>query len=321
MGLKELSVIKRIRDGISRVFIGNEPVIRILLATLLSEGHALLLGPMGSGKTTLARTLASIIGGTFKRVQVTNETLPSDILGFIIYAPNTEPRLVRGPIFANVVLLDEINRAPPRTLSALIEAMQERQVTIDGTPLELPRPHMVIATMNIVEVEFGYAQALPIAILDRFMSSIYVNYVSDDEETLIVKNIDRIEHELTSLGSVTNSSEVMKLIEDVRGVYVDNSVVGYVMGIVREVRRDPRVQVALSTRAPISLFKLSRALAYLDGRDYVLPDDVKAAAYPALMHRIILRPEYRGSVTPIDVINDVLNKVPVPHYVETRVGP
>ena len=321
MGLKELSVIKRIRDGISRVFIGNEPVIRILLATLLSEGHALLLGPVGSGKTTLAKALASIIGGTFKRVQVTNETLPSDILGFIIYAPNTEPRLVRGPIFANVVLLDEMNRAPPRTLSALIEAMQERQVTIDGTPLELPRPHIIIATMNTVEVELGYTQALPIAILDRFMSSIYVNYVSDEEEALIVKNIDKIERELTSLGSVTNLDEVTKLIEDVRGIYIDDSVVGYVLGIVREVRRDPRVQVALSTRAPISLFKLSRALAYLDGRDYVLPDDIKEAAYPALMHRIILKPEYRGSVTPIDVINDVLNKVPVPHYVKTRMEP
>ncbi|WP_243674809.1 AAA family ATPase [Vulcanisaeta distributa] len=149
--------------------------------------------------------MASIIGGgSFKRVQVTNETLPSDILGFIIYAPGTEPRLIKGPIFANVVLLDEINRAPPRTLSALIEAMQERQVTIDGIPpLELPRPpHIVLATMNIIEVELGYTQALPMAILDRFMSSIYVNYVSDAEEVMIVKDIDRIERELSTLGSI-----------------------------------------------------------------------------------------------------------------------
>ncbi|BDR92729.1 AAA family ATPase [Vulcanisaeta souniana] len=319
MSAQGLNVIKRIKDGISRVFIGNEPAIQVLLATLLSEGHALLLGPIGSGKTTLARALASIIGGTFKRVQVTNETLPSDILGFIIYAPGMEPRLVKGPIFANVVLLDEINRAPPRTLSALIEAMQERQVTIDGTPLELPRPHMVLATMNIVEVELGYTQALPMAILDRFMSSIYVSYVSDAEEVMIIKDIDRIEHELSTLGSITSLGEVAKLIDDVKNVYVDDSVIGYIMGLVREIRSDPRVQVTLSTRASISLFKLSRALAYLDGRDYVLPDDVKVAAYPALMHRIILRPEYRGSVTPISVINDALNKVPVPHYIQTPV--
>ncbi|WP_243680313.1 MoxR family ATPase [Vulcanisaeta souniana] len=214
---------------------------------------------------------------------MTNETLPSDILGFIIYAPGMEPRLVKGgPIFANVVLLDEINRAPPRTLSALIEAMQERQVTIDGTPLELPRPpHMVLATMNIVEVELGYTQALPMAILDRFMSSIYVSYVSDAEEVMIIKDIDRIEHELSTLGSITSLGEVAKLIDDVKNVYVDDSVIGYIMGLVREIRSDPRVQVTLSTRASISLFKLSRALAYLDGRDYVLPDDVKVAAYPA----------------------------------------
>ncbi len=312
------NVIKRIRDGIGRVFIGNDWAVQVLLATLLAEGHALLLGPIGSGKTTLARALAVTIGGTFKRVQVTNETLPSDIVGFAIYTPGGESRIVRGPIFANVVLLDEINRASPRTLSALLEAMQERQVTIDGVPLELPRPHMVIATMNVTEVEVGFTQQLPLAVIDRFMTSIYVNYVSDDEELIVVGSIDKIESELASSINTVTINEVVDAIGMVRNVYVDKSVLNYIMGIVRELRRDPRLLVPLSTRAPIAMFKLSRALALLNGRDYVLPDDVKAMAYPALMHRIVIRPEYRGSVTVIDIINEVLNKVPVPHYVESN---
>ncbi|MCG2880159.1 MAG: MoxR family ATPase [Vulcanisaeta sp.] len=313
------NVIKRIRDGIGRVFIGNDWAVQVLLATLLAEGHALLMGPIGSGKTTLARALAVTIGGTFKRVQVTNETLPSDIVGFAIYMPSGESRIVRGPIFANVVLLDEINRASPRTLSALLEAMQERQVTIDGVPLELPRPHMVIATMNVTEVEVGFTQQLPPAVIDRFMTSIYVNYVSDDEELIVVGSIDKIESELASSINTVTINEVVDAIGMVRNVYVDKSVLNYIMGIVRELRRDPRLLVPLSTRAPIAMFKLSRALALLNGRDYVLPDDVKAMAYPALMHRIVIRPEYRGSVTVIDIINEVLNKVPVPHYVESNV--
>jgi MoxR-like ATPase len=312
------NVIKRIRDGIGRVFIGNDWAVQVLLATLLAEGHALLMGPIGSGKTTLARALAVTIGGTFKRVQVTNETLPSDIVGFAIYTPGGESRIVRGPIFANVVLLDEINRASPRTLSALLEAMQERQVTIDGVPLELPRPHMVIATMNVTEVEVGFTQQLPLAVIDRFMTSIYVNYVSDDEELIVVGSIDKIESELASSMNTVTINEVVDAIGMVRNVYVDKSVLNYIMGIVRELRRDPRLLVPLSTRAPIAMFKLSRALALLNGRDYVLPDDVKAMAYPALMHRIVIRPEYRGSVTVIDIINEVLNKVPVPHYVESN---
>ncbi|MGC8542534.1 MAG: AAA family ATPase [Vulcanisaeta sp.] len=319
MGFRGIDTVKRIRDNISRVFIGNEQAVRILLATLLSEGHTLLLGPVGSGKTTLAKTIALTIGGVFKRVQVTNETLPSDILGFMIYTPNTEPRLVKGPIFANVVLLDEINRAPPRTLSALIEAMQERQITIDGVPLELPRPHIIVATMNVIEVELGYSQQLPLVILDRFVSSIYISYVSDEEEMALVREIDKIEREMMTLGNITNANDMMRIINEVRNVYVDDSVLNYMMGIIREIRRDPRVQVTLSTRAPISLFKISRALAYLDGRDYVLPDDVKVAAYSTLMHRILLRPEYRGSVTPMNIIDDAIGKVPVPHYIETQV--
>jgi MoxR-like ATPase len=313
------NVIKRIRDGIGRVFIGNDWAVQVLLATLLAEGHALLLGPIGSGKTTLARALAVTIGGTFKRVQITNETLPSDIVGFAIYMPSGESRIVRGPIFANVVLLDEINRASPRTLSALLEAMQERQVTIDGVPLELPRPHMVIATMNVTEVEVGFTQQLPPAVIDRFMTSIYVNYVSDDEELIVVGSIDKIESELASSINTVTINEVVDVIGMVRNVYVDKLVLNYIMGIVRELRRDPRLLVPLSTRAPIAMFKLSRALALLNGRDYVLPDDVKAMAYPALMHRIVIRPEYRGSVTVMDIINEALDKVPVPHYVESNV--
>jgi MoxR-like ATPase len=291
----------------------------VLLATLLAEGHALLLGPIGSGKTTLARSLAIAIGGTFKRVQMTNETLPSDIIGFAIYTPTGESKFVRGPIFANVVLLDEMNRASPRTLSALLEAMQERQVTIDGVPLELPKPHMVIATMNITEVEIGYTQQLPLAVIDRFMTSIYVGYVGDEEEPIVVGGIDKIESELVSAMSTVRIDDVMGIIGTVRNVYVDGSVLNYMMGIVRELRRDPRLLVPLSTRAPIAIFKLSRALALLNGRDYVLPDDIKAATYPTLMHRIVIRPEYRGSVTVVDVINEVLDKVPVPHYVTSNV--
>jgi len=319
MGQAVFNVIKRIRDGISRVFVGNELAVQVLLATLLAEGHALLLGPIGSGKTTLARSLAIAIGGTFKRVQMTNETLPSDIIGFAIYTPTGESKLVRGPIFANVVLLDEMNRASPRTLSALLEAMQERQVTIDGVPLELPKPHMVIATMNITEVEIGYTQQLPLAVIDRFMTSIYVGYVGDEEEPIVVGGIDKIESELVSAMSTVRIDDVMGIIGTVRNVYVDGSVLNYMMGIVRELRRDPRLLVPLSTRAPIAIFKLSRALALLNGRDYVLPDDIKAATYPTLMHRIVIRPEYRGSVTVVDVINEVLDKVPVPHYVTSNV--
>ncbi len=315
IGGDSLNIIKRIRDGIGRVFVGNEPAVRTLLATLLVEGHALLLGPVGSGKTTLARLLALTIGGTFKRVQVTNETLPSDIIGFVVYTPTGDSRLVRGPIFANIVLLDELNRAPQRTLSALLEAMQERQVTIDGTPLELPRPHMVVATMNITEVELGYTQQLPLAIIDRFSSSVYVGYVNEDEEKIVVKDIDRIERELTTMSSVVGINEVIKLVEEVKRVYVDDAVHTYLMSIIKELRSDPRLIAPLSTRAAISLFKLSRAFALLDGRNYVIPDDVKTAAYPTLMHRIWLRPEYRGSVSAIDVLNEVINKVPVPHFI------
>lgn len=310
-----LEAASRLIAGIRRVFFGNDWAVLVVVATLIAEGHALLLGPVGSGKTVLSKALAAAIGGSFKRVQITNETLPSDIVGFMVYTPGGEGKLVKGPIFANIVLLDEINRAPPRTLSALLEAMQERQVTIDGAPLALPRPHVVIATMNITEVELGYTQQLPYAVQDRFMSSVYIGYADAKYERLVVSAVDRIEEELSTPSPSVTLDDVINLINAAKGVYVDGVVLDYMMEIVGALRKNPRLAVTISTRAPIALFKLSRAFALLAGRNYVIPDDVKAAAQPALVHRILIKPEYRGSVTASDLVSEVLSKIPVPRGV------
>lgn len=309
-------VIKRIKDYVSNLFIGNDYAINVLLATAMSGGHSLIIGNIGAGKTTLAKALAKAIGGTFKRVQITNETLPSDILGFVIYTQNGTYKVVQGPIFANVVLFDEINRAPPRTLSALIEAMQEGQVTLDGITYTLPRPHVVLATMNIQEVELGFTAGLPLVILDRFLTSITIDYAAGDYEKSVLMNADKIEDELSKEGNrVINVTEFRGLVNYVRSVYVDESIFDYIMALINTIRKDPRVIAPISTRAAIGVVRLSRALAVLDGRDFVIPDDVKAAIYPVLLHRILIKPELSGSVKPMDVINDALNSVQAPTFI------
>ncbi len=310
-----MDVIRRIRNFVTTIFRGNEHIVNALIATVIAEGHALLIGPVGSGKTTLGKALAVALGGSFKRVQVTNETLPSDIVGYSAYTPTGDVRIVKGPIFANVVLMDEINRAPPRTLSALLEAMQERQVTLEGYTFELPRPHIIIGTMNLTEVELGFTNPLPYAVLDRFMTCIYVDYTRGDSEVEIVSSIDHIEKALLNSQGVVSIKDVAMVIEDVRGVYVDRTIVEYMHGIIEELRRDARLSIRLSTRAFVHLYKLSRALAYLDERDFVLPDDVKLAVQLALPHRLVIRPEYKGSTTVHDILKGVLEKVPVPHIV------
>lgn len=307
-------VVESLRSYITRIFVGNEDAIKVLLATMMAGGHALIMGPVGSGKTTLAKALANAIGGSFKRVQITVETLPSDILGFVVYTRDGASRVIEGPIFANVVLLDELNRAPPRTLSALLEAMQEGQVTLDGNPLKLPRPHMVIATINVKEIELGITSQLPLAVLDRFMSSIYVDYVSGDYERSILLNSEAIEDALGKPSPIVDAFTILKLHDFVRRVYVSDAVADYVLSIVNVVRRDGRVIAPLSTRAAVSLLKLAKAFAILDGRDYVIPDDVKAAALPALAHRILVRQEYSGSLRPVDLVQEALRNVPAPVY-------
>ncbi|MGC8597991.1 MAG: AAA family ATPase, partial [Thermocladium sp.] len=210
------------------------------------------------------------------------------------------------------VLLDELNRAPPRTLSALLEAMQERQVTIDGVPLQLPDPHIVVATMNVAEVELGFTSQLPIAVLDRFTSSIRVDYVAEETEAIVLRSIDEIESELAKPDPAIKVEDSGKLVEAVKGVYVSDDLVRYVFDIVRLLRSDARLMIKLSTRAPISIYKLARAFAFLEGRNYAIPDDVKAAARLALPHRVVIRPEYREAADPMEIVEEALNKVEVP---------
>jgi MoxR-like ATPase len=217
-------------------------------------------------------------------------------------------RIVKGPIFNNVVLIDEINRGPPRTLSALIEPMQERTATIEGITLRLPTPHMVIATMNTTEVAAGATAPLPLAILDRFTTSLHINYVDPRVEREVVKLSDYLE----TLDGKPTSATPPSL--DLKNVYVADDIIDYIIKLTERIRRDERVAIPLSTRAPIALYRLARALAYLEGRTYVVPDDVKKAAHPALDHRIILKPEY-GDADPRQVVEDALAQVEPPTYI------
>ena len=309
-----IETVKRIREFVGRIIVGNTQPIDVLLATVIAGGHALIMGPIGSGKTTLARALAKAIGGDFSRVQMSNETLPSDILGFVVYTRDGAARIVKGPIFANIVLLDDINNAPPRTLSALLQAMQEGKVSLDGNVLELPRPHVVLATLNTTEPELGIMPELSPVFLDRFMSSIYMSYVERTEEKRVIRNSYYIEDSLSSNDTepAVSLNNVLNAIEAVREVYVDDVILDYIMDVIESIRRDDRLSVGVSTRASISLYRLSQAYALINGRDYVIPDDVKAMALPALSHRLIIKPELRDVVKPMDIISEIISKIPIP---------
>ncbi|MEM2824014.1 MAG: AAA family ATPase, partial [Thermofilaceae archaeon] len=277
-----------------------------------ARGHVLIEDYPGLAKTLMAKTLAQSLGLHFKRVQFTPDLLPADITGSYVYNQRTgDFELRRGPIFTNILLADEINRAPPKTQSALLEAMQERQVTLDGVTYRLEEPFLVIATQNPIEFEGVYP--LPEAQLDRFAMRLRVGYPDESEEVEILRRRIRRGSDEVRVEVVATREEVVEMQRAVERVHVDESILGYIVAIVRATRQHPRVEVGVSPRGAEILMKLARARAAVAGRDYVIPDDVKELAVEALAHRLVLRAEqWVKGVEPESVIRDVLNAVPVP---------
>ncbi len=299
----------KILEEVSKVVVGKDEIKEMLLVALLSEGHVLIEGLPGTAKTLLAKTFSQVIGGEFKRIQFTPDMLPADVTGFYLYTPDGHSRFMEGPLFANVVLSDELNRTTPRTQSALIEAMQERQVTVEGKTRLLPRPFMIIAS----QLPYGSEGTYPLTEVqaDRFMIRVWSDYLSKEEEEKVISNLDYIEEPHVSV--VASLEEIVEIQGVVKKVHVSDQVRDYIVSLVRFARQDPDIVMGPSTRASVSLYKGSRALAFLQGRDYVLPDDVKKLAPSVLIHRIRIKPEAEmEDVTPKTVVERVLKEVPVP---------
>ncbi len=299
----------RILDEVSKVVIGKEEIKEMLLVALLSEGHVLIEGLPGTAKTLLAKTFSRVIGGEFKRIQFTPDMLPADVTGFNLYTPNGKSRFLEGPLFANVVLSDELNRTTPRTQAALIEAMQERQVTVEGETHVLPRPFMIIAS----QLPYGSEGTYPLTEVqaDRFMFRVWSDYLSKEDEEQVISKLDYIEE--SDVKAVASLEEIAGLQLAVKKVHVSDEVRDYIVSLVRFAREDPDILTGPSTRASVSFYKGARAFAFLQGRDYVLPDDVKKLTVPVMIHRIHVKPEAEmENVKSIDIVNRVLKNVAVP---------
>ncbi|ASJ11425.1 AAA family ATPase [Thermococcus thioreducens] len=302
-------------EEVRKAIVGKDEVLKLILTTILADGHILLEDLPGLAKTLMAKSFAAALGVRFKRVQFTPDLLPSDILGVSVFNQKTlEFEFKRGPIFTNILLADEINRAPPKTQSALLEAMQERQVTIEGSTYELERPFIVIATQNPIEQEGTYP--LPEAQLDRFLVRLRVGYPSRGEEIEILRRRMARKKEEVDITPILTPEEVVEMQRAIEDVYVSDAILEYITDIVLATREDKKeVEVGASPRGSLALLKLSRAYAALEGRDYVIPDDVKAVAVPALSHRLILKRElWYTKVSQESIMEKLLERVPVPKF-------
>lgn len=305
------SFAQDIQTNVGRVIIGKSEAIELLLVALLVEGHVLIEDVPGIGKTTLAKALARSLDCSFARIQFTPDLLPSDVTGLSIYNQKTgEFEFRPGPVFSQILLADEINRATPRTQSALLEAMQERQVTADGVTYEVPRPFLVLATQNPIELEGTFP--LPEAQVDRFLMQVKLGYPTEAQEDAILVRYQNADP-LAGLAPVASAGDVLALQEQVRSIHVQGDVRNYIVRVARATREHPAVSLGVSPRGTLALFKASQALAALRGRDYVVPSDVQYLCGPILTHRIHISPQVRlRGRTPAQVVAEIIASVPVP---------
>lgn len=299
-----------LKTNISRVIVGKEKIIDLLMVAILSNGHVLLEDMPGMGKTMLAKTLAKSIGGTFKRIQFTPDVLPSDVTGINLYNPKEQMFELRvGPVQANVLLADEINRATPRTQSALLEAMEERQVTIDGQTIQLPDPFLTIATQNPVETQGTFP--LPEAQMDRFLLKLSLGYPTLEEEQKMIQRF-KTEQPLDTLQPVIELSDIKRIQEEIKRVYISPDVELYLLSIVRATREHEQIEAGVSPRGTLALMRAAQAKAYLDGRDFVRPDDIKSLAPSVLAHRFILTLDAQLHFTEKQLLEQILEQVKAP---------
>lgn len=301
----------RLRENIQKVIVGKANIIDLALIAILCEGHLLLEDVPGTGKTTLAKTIAASLGCTFRRVQFTPDLLPSDLTGIYYYNQKAQEFEYRpGPVMAQILLADEINRATPRTQSALLEAMQERQVTVDIATHALPRPFLVMATQNPIELEGTFP--LPEAQLDRFLMKVALGYPDEASENEMLLRFERSDP-LDTLNSVVEPDDILSMQQETRTVRVENSVRQYIVNICRATRAHADVMLGASPRATMALYRTCQARAAINGRDFIIPDDVKEMAPPVLTHRLVVNPQtrLRGRV-PEDVVREIVDTVPVP---------